>query len=329
VSWWLLIFGRALCLLICRWRGYPQILVLELAADKPGDIEYFLDFIKPKMGVLTSISQVHLANYSKFSQLIAEKRKLITALPREGYAVLNFDDELIVRTADKTKGRIISYGINNSEVEIRALEVKITQKDEVIGLSFKLSYQGTVTPVFISRFVSLPQVSSLLAAAAVGVIYGLTPLEITQSLEKLKPLPGRFELKEGLNNLLVIDDTYNAAPVSTCGALESLITLPLGKRKIAVLGDMLELGSFTEEGHRTVGKRAAEFKIDLLLTLGEKARIISETAELCGLKKVKHFDNKKELIDFLRSELKPEDVVLVKGSRKMKMDEVVDGILTE
>ncbi|MFH1712778.1 MAG: UDP-N-acetylmuramoyl-tripeptide--D-alanyl-D-alanine ligase [Candidatus Jacksonbacteria bacterium] len=327
---WLIIFIKAIGLIIIKSKKYPQILVLEMAADKPGDIKYFMSFIKPKISIITSISQVHLEKFAKFSQIIAEKRQIIECLPPEGYAVLNFDDEHLKKTACKTKARILAYGLNSQEAILKAQDVKVILKDNQIGLYFKLLYKGTATPVFAPGTAAVHQIYSLLAAATCGSIYKLTALEIAQGLEKFQSLPGRFTVKKGQNNTWLIDDAYNAAPVSVCAALQSLSDFPTGKRKIAVLGDMLELGSFENKGHKQVGECAASQKIDLLLTYGERAKMIGKSAEGAGMAKsrIQHFDNQDKLIDYLRENMQPDDVILIKGSHGMKMGEVAEKLKT-
>ncbi|MEK9165792.1 MAG: UDP-N-acetylmuramoyl-tripeptide--D-alanyl-D-alanine ligase [Patescibacteria group bacterium] len=323
---WFFVLLKAVRLIIVKSKKYPQILVLEMAADKPGDIKYFMSFIKPKISIITSISQVHLEKFAKFSQIISEKRQIIECLPPEGYAVLNFDDENVKKMAGKTRARILAYGLNNQEAAIRAQDVKVILKDNQIGLYFKLLYKDTATPVFAPNISAAHQIYSLLAAATCASIYKLTILEIAQGLEKFQSLPGRFTVKKGQNNTWLIDDSYNAAPVSVCAALQSLLDFPTGKRRIAVLGDMLELGSFEDKGHRCVGECAARQNIDLLLTYGERAKMIGESAEEAGMSKsrVQHFEDQNKLIDYLRDVVRTDDVVLVKGSHGMKMKEVVN-----
>lgn len=323
---WLIIFIKAIGLIIIKSKKYPQILVLEMAADKHGDIKYFMSFIKPKISIITSISQVHLEKFAKFSQIISEKRQIIECLPPEAYAVLNFDDEHVKKMAGKTKARILAYGLNNQEAIIKAQDVKIILKDNQIGLYFKLLYNDTATPVFAPGAAAVHQIYSLLAAATCASIYKLTVLEIAQGLEKFQSLPGRFAIKKGQNNTWLIDDAYNAAPVSVCAALESLSNFPTGKRRIAVLGDMLELGSFEKQGHETVGKCAACQKLNLLIIYGERAKMIGQSAQDAGMPKdkIRHFDNQEELVDYLKGQMQREDVILVKGSHGMKMEEMVE-----
>jgi UDP-N-acetylmuramoyl-tripeptide--D-alanyl-D-alanine ligase len=326
---WLWLLFKAIRLIIIKSKKYPRILILELAADKSGDIKYFMSFIKPRVSIITSISQVHLENFAKFSQIIAEKRLIIEHLPRAGYAILNFDDEHIRKMVTKTQAHILSYGLKHKGIGVRAKEVRIIKKNNQLGLYFKLLYKDTATPIFILGLAAKHQIYSLLAGASVGLVYKMTTFEIAQGLEKIRALPGRFTIKKGQKNTWVIDDTYNAAPVSTCAALEALSAMPLGKRRIAVLADMLELGSFKEKGHKQVGKCAATQKIDVLITYGKQAELIIESAAAAGMPKerARHFDNQKKLIDYLRDQSQAQDLILIKGSRGMGMEKVVQALL--
>src|SRR3989339_919826 len=325
---WLKVFSKAFFLILLRSKKYPRILILELAADKPGDIGYFLSWLAPKVGLVTAISQVHLANYAKFSQIIAEKRQVIESLPVEGYAVLNLDDPEVAKMAGKTKAKVITYGVEAEGADLKAQEVKVIKKDEHLGLYFKLLFQETATPIFVKGTIAPQLISSFLAAAACGIIYKLTPFEIAEGLDQFKPLPGRFQLLPGIKQSWLIDDTYNAAPVSTVAAIRGFAGLPVEGRKIAVLADMLETGSFTQDGHEIVGREAAKVGLDWLLTYGPVASQIIQSAKNGGFPESRsmHFDSQTELISFLEKQIKAADVVLVKGSHGMHMEAVINGL---
>lgn len=329
---WLLVLWQGIRLIIWPAKKYPQMLILELAADHPGDIAYFMNFIKPNVGIVTSLSPVHLKNFGKFSRIVSEKRLVVENLPTEGWALLNYDDDRVRAFGADLKARTVFYGIDeNAKLEVRAQDTRVMIKDDNVGLYFKLIHAETVTPIFVKGVCGKQLIYSLLAGAAAGFCYGLTAIEIANGLGACQPMPGRFTCQPGPNNTHVIDDTYNAAPVSTCAALRSLQEFPLGKRRIAVLADMLELGSYSEKGHAEVGECAAKVGVDQLLTYGERAAFISQTAKASGLsaKKVRHFESPDELIDYLRASLQPADVVLVKGSHSMQMDRVVARLLAK
>lgn len=325
VGWFWVFFKACLLLIVPGKRAYPQILILELAADRPGDIEHFMSFIPPTMSIITSVSPVHLEQFTKFSRIVAEKRKVIEALSPEGYAVLNYDDKVVQQMAGKTKGRIFSYAVDSKEVHLKAEEVKVMVKDGEVGLFLKLLYQGTVTPIFIRGVGLKEQVYSALAGAAVGLIYGLTPFEVAQGIEGFEIATGRFNVKKCHGDAFVIDDTYNAAPASAIAALKSLVELPIGDRKVAILGDMLEFGSYEREAHEQVGAAVAELKVALLITYGERGKLIQRSAGRHGIAQrcLAHFDDIDDLVLYAQSIKRAGDVILVKGSRGMRMERIV------
>src|SRR3989339_584837 len=223
--------------------------------------------------------------------------------------------------AGKTKAKVITYGVEAEGADLKAQEVKVIKKDEHLGLYFKLLFQETATPIFVKGTIAPQLISSFLAAAACGIIYKLTPFEIAEGLDQFKLLPG-------LKQSWLIDDTYNAAPVSTVAAIRGLAELPIEGRKIAVLADMLVLGSFTQEGHEIVGREAAKVGLDWLLTYGPVASQIIQSAKNGGFPESRsmHFDSQTELISFLEKQIKAADVVLVKGSHGMHMEAVINGL---
>ena len=325
---WSWVFIRAVGIILIPFIQYPKILILEMAADKPGDIPYFMSFIKPHISIITTLSPVHLANFSKFSQIIAEKRRIVEKLSAEGFAILNFDDDRVRELSTKTKAKIMSYGLKDDNADVRTEAAKVIFKDGQLGLYFKLLYKGTATPVFVKELAASHQIHNLLSAAACGIIYKLTPLEVAEGLGSYRTLSGRFVVSHTSNDIWLIDDTYNAAPRSVCAAVNALGDLPIGKRRIVILADMLELGSYSDNGHKAVAECAAKAGLSFLLTYGDKAELISARARELGMSKQKarHFDDQKELLEYLKPKLKAEDVVLIKGSREMKMEQIVLGL---
>jgi UDP-N-acetylmuramoyl-tripeptide--D-alanyl-D-alanine ligase len=238
--------------------------------------------------------------------------------------VLNYDDKTVRKTAEKCVGRIFWYGLKCTEGAIAVEEEKVMEKDGVLGLYFKMLYGGSAIPVFVKGVAAKHEIYSLLAGASAGMLYELTPLEVAHGLEQYKPEHGRFVLQKGIHKTILIDDTYNASLISVTSALKSLKELPVGKRRIAVLGDMLELGNKEEDAHRSIGEAVATLDIDALITYGKRAFLMSERAKELGMstQKIRHFDAMEKLIEYVKSILKEGDAVLVKGSRGMKMERV-------
>jgi UDP-N-acetylmuramoyl-tripeptide--D-alanyl-D-alanine ligase len=197
------------------------------------------------------------------------------------------------------------------------------------GMSFKISYEGTIIPFRLPYALGRGQVYAALAASAIGIHFGYNLVEISEILSNYRPLPGRMNLIKGINNSLIIDDTFNSNPCSAASALETLKKLD-ATRKMVVLGDMLELGEYCESGHREIGRLVPESS-DLLFAYGNRSKIISKQAEKGGMKKDKifHFDNVGDLIKLLKSKIKSNDVILIKGSRAMHMERIVEEIMAK
>ena len=275
-----------------------QKLVVEVGMDRIGEIRETCKLIKPRIGVVTFINPTHQEKLKSLENIIKAKGELLEALPKDGVAVLNWDDENVRSLSKKCQCPVVWYG-KAEEAEIRP--DFITVKIPLLGEH---------------------QIYNVLAAAAVGKACGLTNKEINKGIEKLKTLKGRLNPLDGVNGSKILDDTYNSSPKSSSSALKVLKNLP-AKRRIAVLGDMLELGDFEEQGHRLVGQAVAESGVDLLITVGKSS--YSNTAQYHS------FENSKEAANVIVDSIKPRkgDIILVKGSRGMRMERIVEKLLKE
>ncbi|MFA5070536.1 MAG: UDP-N-acetylmuramoyl-tripeptide--D-alanyl-D-alanine ligase [Patescibacteria group bacterium] len=355
---WLKVFMKALALIVAT-KPYPKILVLEMAADKPGDLSYLTDFIPLKVAVVTAIGPVHLEFFGKIENIVREKSQLVAALPKEGFALLSADDELVLGMKEKTKATLSTYGFS-AAAEVKASEPQLSygeggldglEKRRIKGLSFKVSFEGSTTPFFLPGVLGEHQVYSALAATAVGLAYGLNLVGISEALRNFKSPPGRMNLIQGIKGTLVIDDSYNSSPKAALAALDVLDKINLdegipdeakpaalkkltqeGKRflKFAVLGDMAELGEFTKEGHEMVGEKVAGIA-DVLITVGEKGKIIAKKAVKKGMHEVQvfSFDYAAEAGRFLQDRIHKGDIILIKGSQVVRMEKAVKEIMTE
>lgn len=323
---WLLIFLKAIRLLISKSKEYPDILVLEMAADKSGDIEYLAKLAPPDIGIITNVSESHLEFFKTIKRTAKEKEKLVLSLPKTGYAVLNADDS--IASAMQTPARIMTYGLSN-KAKIRALEISVKmQEDFSCFLSFKIQYQGSITPVRVKGLISSFQVYPLLAAAAIGFIFKLNSVEIAEALSHYSLPLQRMQLKSGIKQSLIIDDTYNSSPASAQSALQALKEIK-AQRRIAVLGDMFELGSYEEKGHREIGRFVSSVA-DILITVGEKSNsFLKDSALRSKLKKEQIYTctDSQKAGELLKKIIKKGDVVLVKGSRGIKMERVVESVI--
>jgi UDP-N-acetylmuramoyl-tripeptide--D-alanyl-D-alanine ligase len=330
---WLKIIFRGLSLIFFRDAEYPQILVLEMGADHPGDIKYLTDLAPCKVGVVTGIGPAHLEFFESVDKIIKEKRIIISHLDSSGYAILNHDNDKVYEMREKSRARVLTYGFN-SEAGVRAQEESIIGEGiEIEGMKFKLSYNGSVVPVFIPGVLGRQHIYAALAAAAVGITYDMNLVEISESLKKYKAPKGRMNLISGIKKTLIIDDTYNSSPIPVETALNVMrsINLPEGDKKFAILGDMLELGGFSEEGHRQVGRAVFSCGIDFLITVGERARDISRTAIEEGMPEevVSSFSTAEEAGIFAQNKIKQGDLILIKGSQGVRMEKVVKELMAE
>ncbi len=326
---WLGVFFQAFFLLVLK-QDYPKILILEMAVDHPGDMDYLVDLALPKIGVVANIGAVHLEYFKTVERIAKEKAKIVTRI-KDGWAVLNADNELVLGIKDQVKCPVLTYGLG-SKADLRAQEINISHNDlkekGIAGISFKMIYQGNVMPVLLPNILGEHLVYAALAGAALGIIYGMNLMEISQALQSFKAPKGRMNLIDGIKKTLIIDDTYNAGPDSTLAALKVLGRIP--GRRWAVLGDMLELGEYTEEAHRKVGESMASNKIDFLITVGERARIIASEAEKgLGEDRVFSFPDAEKAGLFLQDRMESGDIVLVKGSQGMRMEKIVKEVMAE
>ena len=264
-----------------------------------------------------------------------EKQTLIGSLDNKGLAVVNYDSELAREMAGISKARVLTYGLQpGANLQAQDIVFNFAKGNyELSGVNFKLNYNGSTVPVFMPEVLSETAVYAALAAAAVGIYFKFNLVEIAQALKNFRLPPGRLNVLPGVKHTFIIDDTYNSSPHAAIAALATLgkIKIEEGAVKYTVLGDMLELGNYTEEGHRLVGIKFVENGLTHLITVGEKARSIIRGAVEAGLADdyIFSFDQAEEVIPFLQSKLKAGDVVLVKGSQGMRLERIVKEIMAE
>ncbi|MFA4827497.1 MAG: UDP-N-acetylmuramoyl-tripeptide--D-alanyl-D-alanine ligase [Candidatus Shapirobacteria bacterium] len=307
--------------------NYPQILILEYGADKPGDIKNMLSMARPKVAVITAVGEIpaHVEFYQGPEEVAKEKAKILEPLSVNGFAILNFDDKKVFEMKEKTRAKIITFGFDEgADIKISNFENR-SFEGKPQGISFKIEYEGNFVPVFLKNVLGRAQAYASAAAFAVGVSFGLNIVEIADSLERnYYPPKRRTNILEGIKKTFVIDDSYNASPLSVREALEILKSLE-AKRKVAVLGDMLELGEFSIEAHQKIGKIAGQVA-DVLITAGPRAKFIAEKAKAEGLSEdsIYIFDSATEVCEKIKSIIKEGDLILVKASRSIGLDKVVE-----
>jgi UDP-N-acetylmuramoyl-tripeptide--D-alanyl-D-alanine ligase len=305
-------------LTLLNLRSDHQRAVLEMGFYVPGEIKFLCDIAQPQVGVITNIGTVHAERAGSQEAIAKGKAELVEALPDDpkGVAILNYDDPLVRDMVKKTRAQVFFYGMDErahlwaDQVDGLGLE----------GISFRLHYRNEILHLRVPM-IGRHSVHTALRAAAVGLVEGLTWHEIVSGLRSSR-VQLRLVAVQAKNGALLLDDTYNASPQSTLAALNLLDEM--SGYKVAVLGDMLELGRYEEIGHQIVGVRASEVA-DEIVTVGERARMIASSARKRRFSKltITEFDNTEQVIDYLKDRLNENDVVLVKGSRGMMMDRIV------
>jgi len=300
--------------------GY-QHAVMEMGFYVPGEIAFLCDIALPQVGVVTNVGTVHAERAGSQEAIARGKAELVQSLPPapEGVAILNFDDPWVRKMEEKTKARVFFYGLS-PEAHLWADRVEGLGLD---GIRFRLHYQGEALTVKIP-LIGRHSVHTALRAAAVGLTEGMNWQEILEGLNQ-----GHMQLRlaavRSESGALLLDDTYNASPESMLAALNLLDELD--GRKVAVLGDMLELGPYERGGHEMVGLRAAQVA-NILLTLGERAHMIAGAARrtIGKRKSIIEFDDVEPLVEWLSDNLTKDDVVLIKGSHGLHMDRIISSL---
>ncbi len=302
--------------------------VLEMAMRGRGQISYLAGVARPVVGVITVIGETHLEILGSVENIALAKTELIQALPENGLAILNGDDPWQRRMVYLSNAPVLWYG-TASDCSITALEITPNGTGTVFELFFK-GHEAIQTPPF-RTLINLPlpgehHVMDALAAAAAGLFMGVGPDGIARGLEGVQLTAMRCEIRK-VGSFIFIDDTYNASPTSVRASMDILSGFLTGRR-VAVLGDMLELGSRAVPAHREVGEEVARRGYDLLVTVGDLSRYIGESAVEKGLPagRVRHFGTTPEAVFHLLEELRPGDAVLFKGSRGMRMESIVGGL---
>jgi UDP-N-acetylmuramoyl-tripeptide--D-alanyl-D-alanine ligase len=299
-------------------------LVVEMGMYVRGDIRSLSQIARPDVGIVTNVEPVHAERAGSLEEIALSKRELVEDLPKapQGVAILNFDDRRVREMQTFTPARVFSYGLS-PEADLWADDIESFGLD---GIRLRLHYQGGIIKAKIP-LLGRHSAHTVLRAAAAGLVEGLTWQEIIEGLR----MPGsqlRLVTVRGPDDALILDDTYNSSPPSALAALNLLCELP--GRKVAVVGDMLELGDYEEDGHLRVGCRTAAV-VSELIAVGSLGKMIARGASLCGLAKdrIHYAIDSDNAVDVLLGILQPKDVVLVKGSRGMKMETIVTAVTKE
>lgn len=298
-------------------RPYHQRAVLEMGMYTPGEIALLCDIAQPDVGVLTIIGPVHMERVGSMEGIVKAKQELVEALPTDGVAILNLDDQRVMSMAAHTPAQVFTYGLDK-QADLWADNIDSMGLN---GVRFTLHYQGesmTVSVPLLGRH----SVHTALRATAVGLVEGLGWEAIIAGLNDDSAGELRLVAVPGPHNAIIIDDTYNSSPDSAMAALNLLAEL--NGRHIAVLGDMLELGRLETQAHRLVGRRVADVA-DELVAIGQRGRIIADEALTIGMPAahVHWVAEAPAAIPILEAMIREQDIVLIKGSLGMRMDRIV------
>lgn len=323
--------------------AYPQWLVLEVGADKPGDLGGLLRWLTPDIAVVTRLPAgasaypdvpVHVEFYASPEAVAQEESLPALALPDTGLLVLNDDDERVSQLTTESRARTLTYGLTpRAAVAGSNVRVVYDTPERVLpqGMAMRVTYKEESVDVEVPGVLGSHLLYPALAACAVALGVGVPFGKLRDVFLKHETPPGRMRLLRGNKNTLIIDDTYNSSPVALREALLTLKSVEGGWRKVAVLGDMKELGPFSKHMHEQIGALAAE-NCHVLLTVGVAARGIAEGALNAGMeeKRIFQFDDAVTAGNFLEDKvLQEHDLVLIKGSQSMRMERVTEEIMAE
>lgn len=332
---WIKVFCKAIKLYIFTDRKYPEYLVLEMGVDRPGDMAYLTSLCPPWIGVMTGVSRSHLEYFGSLNNIKKEKQVLIEKVNCRGLSVLNYDNLESLSMSEVSPARVLTYGFKEG-ADLLAKDINFNAANgnyDIAGVNFKLNYEGSIVPINMPNILSLGGVYSALAATAVALHLGFNLMEISSLLRDCRLPAGRMQLLPGIKHSFIIDDTYNSSPESSLAALKVLANIKLDKNanRYAILGDMLEIGVYSEKGHNLVGEQLAKLSINYLISVGERSRDIDRGARSAGMKtdNIFHFNDTEAAGLFVQERLSEGDVLLVKGSQGIRMEKIVKEIMAE
>ncbi len=307
-------------LTLLRLRPEHRALALELGANTPGEIEALAAISRPTVGVVTVVSSAHTEFFGSLDGVAAEKSALVRAIPPDGAVVLNADDPRVLAMHTQSRARTLYFSTRPGADVFTAGPVE----DDGEGVRFTLAAGTAKRPVRLG-FAGRHNVTNALAAAGVGLALGLSLEQVVRGLETARPAKGRCVWRKA-GRLFILDDTYNANPTSVSAALQTLAAAD-ARRRVVVLGDMLELGGISETAHREMGRAVAASGAAEFLGMGRWAQVAVDAARQAGLAESHHVTTFEDAVALLLKRLAPGDAVLVKGSRGMRMERVVDALV--
>ena len=302
-----------------------EVAVLEMGMSGAGEIARLAEIARPQIGVITNISRAHMIDLKSLQNIQAAKGELFQALDASATAVVNADDPLVRELAQNIRARVLTFGIDQP-ADIRAEDI---QHRGETGFDFKVHTPGGTVPIhlpLLGRF----NIYNALAAVAVGQVLGIATERMNEGIQNLRMLRQRNEVVRH-HDIIFLNDTYNANPQSVREAMRTLEQFDAPGKKFLVMGDMLELGDETEPAHRQIGAEAAALAFDGFVCVGERARLAGESALASGMNaaRVALFNEHQEAVDYLAERVGPGDCLLFKGSRGMRMEQVLEGLMKQ
>jgi len=314
---------------------YPEILVLEVGADRPGDIKQVSNWLKPDVVVFTMVGKtpVHVEFFKTTEDLIEEKAYIVKALKASGTLIYMEDDPRVVDVKEKTMSERYSFGfLGGSYFKASHDEIFYDNQHNPAGMRFRVDYEGNSVPVTIHGALGRQHIYPILAASAVAKVFDINLVELSDNLSDFVTAPGRMKIIPGIKKSILIDDTYNASPIAVHEGLDTLSAIKIEdhQKKIAVIGDMMELGKYSVDEHKDVGRHCAEV-VQTLVTVGVRAQKIAEGALNSGLseKRIYQFEDSQVAGKFLEGIIDPGDIVYVKGSQSIRMERAVLEVMAE
>ncbi len=301
---------------------YPDTLVLEVGADKPGDIARIARWLKPHVVVMTRVSDVpvHVEFFPSAEAVLEEKSALAKSLRKDGTLILLADDAKLMKIGEGMSQKILTFGISSPATVTGTHDSIVYENGAPVGMSFKLNYEGNSVPVVVKGILGTHHIYPLIAAATVALARGVSFSEIIKTLPDHHASKGRMNIIPGINGSTLIDDSYNSSPDALHAALNTLSRIETSGKKIALLGDMLELGKFSVTEHQKAGIHSLQVA-STVVSVGQRAKgMLGVSAS---------FDSSLEALEYIKDKVGEGDVVLVKGSQSIRMEHIVKGLMRE
>lgn len=313
-------------------RSYPEWLVLEMGVDRPGDMKRLASLVRPDIVVLTRFPDVpvHVEYFNTPEAVIEEKMELVRALKEGGTVVFNNDDENIRTALGGLSVHAIGFGRNTPSPYTASKETILYEDNRPVGCSFDISHGPETVTIKTMGSLGLHTAYTAAAACAVGGLLDIPLHAAADAYGEHTTAPGRMRLIPGIKDSTIIDDTYNASPIAVTEGIDTLTQVTEATRRIAVIGDMLELGRYSVKEHEKLGAHLAS-KVDALMTVGVRAKHIAQSAVEGGMKETRILEvgDSTEGAEVLRGLIKTGDVIYIKGSQGMRMERIVKALMKE